>query len=200
MTKSDNTTQTDKRLQILATAQEIILGKGFAAVGLNEILKAAGVPKGSFYHYFGSKEQFGCELLENYFDDYLVNLDQILTTNDKPALSRLLNYFDNWKQTQCSDTHTDKCMVVKLSGEVSDLSEKMRLSLKQGTQRILNRIADCVQEAIDKDEVTVQDDAATVAKGLYYLWLGATLMTKINHDPSGLEIAMQITRSRLHIK
>jgi len=61
----------DTRQQILDTAKGIILGKGFAAVGLNEILSTAGVPKGSFYHYFKSKEQFGDALLEDYFDGYL---------------------------------------------------------------------------------------------------------------------------------
>ncbi len=49
----------DIRQSILDIAKPIILGKGFSAVGLNEILGAADVPKGSFYHYFKSKELFG---------------------------------------------------------------------------------------------------------------------------------------------
>lgn len=58
------TTTADVRQHILDTAKPIMLRKGFSAVGLNEILQAAGVPKGSFYHYFGSKEAFGEALLE----------------------------------------------------------------------------------------------------------------------------------------
>lgn len=60
----------DTREHILATGETIILGKSFSAVGLAEILNTAGVPKGSFYHYFRSKEQFGVELLQRYFDNY----------------------------------------------------------------------------------------------------------------------------------
>ncbi len=56
----------DKRQKIIDTAKNIILGKGFTAVGLNEILTTASVPKGSFYHYFKSKEQFGDAMLKNF--------------------------------------------------------------------------------------------------------------------------------------
>jgi len=61
----------DVRENILATGQRLMAGKGFSAVGLNEILADAGVPKGSFYHYFGSKDAFGEALLEHYFEAYL---------------------------------------------------------------------------------------------------------------------------------
>ena len=52
--------------RILDAAEEIMLQKSFHSVGLNEILSAVKVPKGSFYHYFQSKEQFGVELLKHY--------------------------------------------------------------------------------------------------------------------------------------
>jgi TetR/AcrR family transcriptional repressor of nem operon len=54
MTPTPATDTLDVRDKILATGQRIMGGKGFSAVGLNEVLTAAGVPKGSFYHYFGS--------------------------------------------------------------------------------------------------------------------------------------------------
>jgi TetR/AcrR family transcriptional repressor of nem operon len=199
MTQAARSRHSDTRQQILSTAQNIILGKGFAAVGLNEILKAAGVPKGSFYHYFESKEHFGSVMLENYFDQYMLTLDEQLNDKARPAVERLLNYFDKWKVSQCSDTTVDKCMVVKLSGEVTDLSESMRLALKQGTQRVIRRIANLVQEAVDNHEVTITDDAQTVAEELYCLWVGATLLTKVNRTPDALHIAMNALRARLNL-
>ena len=68
----------DVRQNILAAAQQIMAAKGFSAVGLNEILVSARVPKRSFYHYFGSKEAFGEALLAGYFEDYLTALDSTL--------------------------------------------------------------------------------------------------------------------------
>ena len=191
--RSDNTRQ-----HILSVAKSLILGKGFSAVGLNEILKAAEVPKGSFYHYFDSKEHFGTVLLENYFDHYLVSLDTALSVNnEQSALQALLDYFGAWKSSQCRDITSDKCLVVKLSGEVSDLSEAMRLALKQGTQRVIERLAECIQYAVDNKEIILTNDAEVVTKELYYLWIGATLMTKVNHTPDAFDIANNVLQSRL---
>ncbi|KAK0338617.1 hypothetical protein LTR94_037899, partial [Friedmanniomyces endolithicus] len=68
-------------------------GKGFSAVGLNEILATAGVPKGSFYHYFGSKDAFGEALLAKYFEDYLADMDRMFQQADKTMAERLVAYF-----------------------------------------------------------------------------------------------------------
>jgi len=92
----------DVRQHILDTARIIIAGKGFSAVGLNEVLQASGVPKGSFYHYFGSKEAFGEALLEDYFADYLASLDNLLSRPDLSAAQRLIAYFEYWLETQAA--------------------------------------------------------------------------------------------------
>ena len=109
----------DVRHSILETGQRIMAGKGFSAVGLNEILTAAGVPKGSFYHYFGSKDAFGEALLENYFEDYLANLDEILCQPDLTMAQRLMNYFCEWQETQSFFNCQGKCLAVKLGAEVA---------------------------------------------------------------------------------
>ncbi len=92
------------------------------------------MPKGSFYHYFTSKEEFGNALLSDYFDDYTTELTKDLQQPSLLAAGRLQGYFSNWLETQSSDTTQDKCLVVKLSAEVSDLSESMRTTLQLGTQ------------------------------------------------------------------
>lgn len=189
---------TDKQRQILTIAQPIILGKGFSAVGLNEILKTAGVPKGSFYHYFESKEQFGCALVDHYFEQYLTNLDRLLSDTKLSATARLLTYFEQWKTTQCDDTSQDKCLVVKLSGEVTDLSEGMRLALKKGTQAVIDRLSLCLAEAAKENKLNL-GNTKTVTEELYYLWIGATLMTKVHNHPQMLEVAMHALESKLNL-
>ena len=66
------------RQNLLDTGYRLVLSKGFSALGLQEILKGSGVPKGSFYHYFASKEAFGCALLDDYVTEYGDRLDQLL--------------------------------------------------------------------------------------------------------------------------
>jgi len=189
----------DTRQQILDTAKCIILGKGFSAVGLNEILSTAGVPKGSFYHYFKSKEQFGTALLEDYFQDYMAQLENTLKNDGRTAGERLHSYFAAWLESQSSDTTEDKCLVVKLSAEVTDLSEPMRLTLKIGTEQVLARLAVCVQEGIASGEFPKTLNARNVANEIYYIWAGATLMTKVHRTREALECAMQATRMRLNL-
>jgi TetR/AcrR family transcriptional repressor of nem operon len=189
----------DTRQQILDVARCIILGKGFAAVGLNEILTAANVPKGSFYHYFKSKEQFGNALLENYFDEYMGMLEDRLGIKTLPVSTRLLGYFRYWLESQCSDTTEDKCLVVKLSAEVTDLSEAMRLTLKQGTDRVMARLAQAVEEGIAQGEFPAHLDAQVVTHELYHLWLGATLLTKVHRNRTALECAFKATCDRLQV-
>ena len=74
----------DSRSTILATGQRIMSRKGFSGVGLTEILKDAGVPKGSFYHYFASKDAFGEAMLLAYFEGYHADMDALFA---KPGLT-----------------------------------------------------------------------------------------------------------------
>ncbi len=190
----------DTRQQIIDVAKTIILGKGFSAVGLNEILTAAAVPKGSFYHYFTSKEAFGNALLSDYFDDYTTKLTKDLQQPSLLPAERLRAYFANWLETQSSDTTQDKCLVVKLSAEVTDLSESMRSTLQLGTQKIVRLLQECVQEVLDLNATISDESAETIALELYYMWLGATLMTKVQHTRDALECAMRATEKRLNLQ
>ena len=188
------------RQKIIDVAKTFILGKGFSAVGLNEILTSASVPKGSFYHYFPSKEAFGNALLSDYFDDYTTKLTKDLQRPNLLPAQRLQAYFANWLETQSSDTTQDKCLVVKLSAEVTDLSESMRSTLQLGTQKVIHLLQVCVQEAIESNAINSHEPAETIAQELYYIWLGATLMTKVQHTRDALECAMRATEKRLNLQ
>jgi len=94
--RSMNIRHDNTRQHILDTGYRIIAGKGFSSVGLNEILTTAGVPKGSFYHYFDSKEQFGQALLEDYFGHYLSTIDGLVAMDKVSGRERLLRYWQGW--------------------------------------------------------------------------------------------------------
>ena len=189
--RHDNTRQ-----HILDTGYRIIAGKGFASVGLNEILTAASVPKGSFYHYFESKEQYGQALLENYFDDYLSRTTEKLCADGTPARDRLLRYWTHWQQYQNEGCDARRCLVVKLSGEVADLSDAMRVTLRDGTERIIALIAECIEEGRADGSLSIGDARAN-ARMLYQMWLGASLLAKLHRNGEPLNDAMTVTLSLL---
>ena len=192
-------THTDTRQHILGTSREVILGKGFSAVGLTELLSAANVPKGSFYHYFKSKESFGEALLEDYFDKYLNRLDEILGSDGRPAAERLMGFWNLWTDTESACEFGSRCLVVKLGAEVSDLSEPMRTVLSDGTERIIARLSQCLVEGIEDGSLPKHLKPVQASLALYELWLGATLMTKLRHDSYAFKNALVVTRQLLHL-
>lgn len=182
---------------LLTTGREIISNRGFSSVGLSSILQQANVPKGSFYHYFRSKEQFGQALLEDYFAGYLDALAQRFSTAGQSALERLMGYWEDWQHQYCGPDGLQNCLVVKLSAEVADLSEPMRITLRDSTSRIVEAIAGCIRAAIEEGSLPEQD-ADQLAASLYQLWLGASLLTKLRRDDEAMDRAMTLTRSLLN--
>ena len=187
------------RQSILENGQRIMAGKGFSAVGLNEVLAAAQVPKGSFYHYFSSKEAFGERMLEKYFEDYLADLDEVLRRPGLTMAQRLMAYWQHWQETQSFFDCQGKCLAVKLGAEVADLSEAMRLALKRGTTGIVARLRAAIEAGVAEGSLSVDGDPGCVAQSLYQLWLGASVMVKIVRSAQPFDSAMMTTRQILHL-
>ncbi|MBX7534574.1 TetR/AcrR family transcriptional regulator [Qipengyuania sp. GH1] len=189
----------DTRSAILSVGQAIMGRKGYSAVGLAEILSEAGVPKGSFYHYFGSKDAFGQAMVAAYFEEYLAEMDEILSAPEAIGADRLMHYFANWRENQAAFDCQGRCLAVKLGAEVSDLSEPMRLALKSGTSGIISRLESALKAALVDGSVKFDGDARDVAALLYNLWLGASVMAKIQRTQAPFESALRSTRQMLAI-
>jgi len=185
------------REHILATGQRIMAGRGYSAVGLNEILTEAGVPKGSFYHYFGSKDAFAVAMLESYFADYLSGLDHTLSQPGVDMAQRLMNYWQQWQDTQSFQDCQGKCLAVKLGAEVADLSENMRLALEKGTSQIVARLTEAVEAGAKEGSLRIAERPHRIAESLYQLWLGASVMVKIVRNKEPFTSAMLLTRQTL---
>lgn len=188
---------TDVRSHILDTAQRLVAARGFSGVGLSEILVGAAVPKGSFYHWFASKEAFGSDLLDHYFAKYLVELDGLLEDASVPARKRLAAYWRFWRDNQESNDPEGKCLAVKLGAEVSDISEDMRIALKNGTSAIISRLSRVVKEGLADGSIESSRNPYDLAEALYQLWLGASIMTKIARSPAPFDAAMHATDQML---
>jgi TetR/AcrR family transcriptional repressor of nem operon len=186
----------DMRQHIIDVARSLMTNKGYTAVGLAEVLSTAGVPKGSFYYYFKSKEEFGQALLEEYFSEYLGRVDTLMARPGTGA-ERLLAYFNYWTETQGNDLPEGKCLVVKLGAEVCDLSEDMRGVLEIGTAKIIERITACVEMGVADGSIHPEGDHQGFAESLYQLWLGASLLVKVNKSTESFGKALTMTKRLL---
>jgi TetR/AcrR family transcriptional repressor of nem operon len=199
MVKAIAPQSTDTRDNILAAGQRMMAARGFTAVGLNDILVSSGVPKGSFYHYFNSKEAYGEALLNSYFDEYLADIDKTLAQPGQTMAQRLLSYFANWRDTQSFLDCQGKCLAVKLGAEVADFSEAMRMALKQGTAGITARLAKAIEAGVAEGSLAIDETPDEAAQSLYQLWLGASIMVKIVRHREPFETALKTTHQILHL-
>ncbi|OON40594.1 TetR family transcriptional regulator [Izhakiella australiensis] len=173
------TMRTDTREHVLETGERLCTQRGFTGVGLIELLKEAGVPKGSFYYYFPSKEAFGVAMLERYFARYVKQFQAWFDAAPDQPRQRLLDYYQQSLSTWCQEPTFAGCLSVKISAEVCDLSESMRTSLQQGSTALIAVISRVLEQAEARQQLTLFTSAQSTAERIYTLWLGASLHSKI---------------------
>jgi len=187
----------DTREHILATGEQLCLHRGFVGMGLSELLKTAEVPKGSFYHYFRSKEAFGVAMLERYYMAYHQRLTQHFSSPGANAREKLLAHYQQTLQQFCQHDRINGCLTVKLSAEVCDLSEDMRVALDRGAAKIITLLAESLAQGVKEGSLRLTDDAVSTANVLYALWLGASLQAKITRSALPLESALAHVKALL---
>lgn len=185
--------------RILDAAQGLMLEKSFHSVGLNEILAAVKVPKGSFYHHFESKEQFGVEMLKHYRDNSIAYKTKVLLspTPEPDPLLRLLTYLESnvgcalEKQGKCP------CLIVKLASEVANFSEPMREVLAEGTQLSLGIYEKLLREGLEKGKIAAHIDPVVMAPVVMDLWNGAVQRASTTRTVTSLREAIAFLKVTL---
>ncbi len=185
----------DTQAHILSVGRRLTAQSGYTGVGLSELLKEAGVPKGSFYHYFPSKEAYGCALLREFAEDYQSKLSTTLDHPSKNARLRLIAYFTQWRRRQTSEIPEDRCLVVKLSAEVADLSVDMSSILEQSVQAIIAHLAATLRQGVADGSIEPHGRSEELAETIYHLWLGASLVAGLSRNNTALSSALRATKA-----
>lgn len=183
-------TEHDTREHLLATGEKLCMQKGFTGMGLSELLKTAEVPKGSFYHYFRSKEAFGVAMLERHYAAYHLRLATLLESGAGNYRDRVLTYYQENLKQFCQQGSISGCLTVKLSAEVCDLSEDMRTAMDKGARHITALLAQALEKGRASHCLSFVGEPLQQAQVLYALWLGANLQAKISRSAAPLESAL----------
>lgn len=154
-------TECDTREHLLATGERLCMQRGFTGMGLSELLKTAEVPKGSFYHYFRSKEAFGVAMLERHFAAYHQRLTEHFTTGAGNYRDRILAYYQETLNQFRQQGTISGCLTVKLSAEVCDLSEDMRSAMDKGASNIIAILALALEKGRESHCLTFPGEAVT---------------------------------------
>jgi TetR/AcrR family transcriptional regulator, transcriptional repressor for nem operon len=162
------------RKRLLAAGLELIHLRGFAASGVKDITDAAGVPKGSFYAYFPSKEAFASAILDAYWVDIETRLVPILG-GDGSMQERITRFFHALANEHEAGNFLLGCLIGNLSLELSSSSEPIRTQLINILERWGNALAECLRSGDLREGL----DADDVASRLIEAWEGAALRGKM---------------------
>src|SRR3954467_8505829 len=163
---------------LLEAGKRVFLEKGYNHAGIEAILQAAGVPKGSFYYYFDSKEDFGLRVLDRFADCYKGHLDRHLDDASLSPLERLRSYFEAVCVRLESQQCRNGCLVGNLSQEMADQSEAFRTRLEEIFEVCRDRYAECLKNAQDAGDLSPELDVRVLAEFCLSSWQGAILRAK----------------------
>lgn len=165
--------------RILEAGSEIIHLKGFNHTGIQEVLKAAGVPKGSFYNYFRNKDDFGLQIIDHFVAQFDLLTKHILEDGAIPPLERIervLNLFMDFFQ---SKDYSYGCPVGNLSQEMGDLSPAFREKLNGAIDLMVESYSNVLAEAQASGDISELLDVREAAYFIVASWHGALIRMKL---------------------
>ena len=176
-----------KRTKLLDHGVSLLMKQGYHATGVNDIVSAASVPKGSFYSYFESKEAFATEAISHYLEPFIQRLSEHLHNTQIDALTALKRYYAELIVEAEKNEFTGGCLLGNLMGEIGDTSERCNQALKSAVGRYQSLLEKALRTA--QQEGTVRDDLTAVymAKLLVNNWQGALLRMKLERSVQPLQ-------------
>ena len=182
----------DKKEHILRAGLELMKIYGYNGTGVKDIVDAAGVPKGSFYNYFESKEAFAINALEAVADDNYRIGRELLSAGGTSPLGQLQYFFKQNALRLSADEFKVGCFFGNLGQEMSDSNEVIREKVK----RILKINTQLIQEVLDEakkaGEIEPAAQTNTMAEFIFNAWEGTLLRMKASKSQESLDTFLEM--------
>ena len=176
----------ETKTKLLDVGREVFSERGYNHAGIEAVLQAAGVPRGSFYNYFSSKEDFGLQVIDRLGACYEEELGRYLDDPTIRPLERLRGYFqatiDRLELNQCRKG----CLVGTLGQEMADQNEAFRMRLEEIFDRWATRYAECIVLAQTERQIRGDLDPRDFAEFCLNSWQGAVLRAKTSRSTAPL--------------
>ncbi|MBA1187039.1 TetR/AcrR family transcriptional regulator [Stutzerimonas nitrititolerans] len=185
-------TRTDKRDLILARGAQAMARRGYHGTGVQEIVQAAGIPKGSFYHYFASKEDFALQALDYLYAPRLARYQAALSNARLQPRQRILDYYAeliaHFARQERPEYH---CFIGSLSFEMSELCRPIGQQVEAILLRSVEVLAACLEQAREQGEIRAETDCLALAEFIGNAWEGALLRMKVGSSVAPLKIFLR---------
>jgi TetR/AcrR family transcriptional regulator, transcriptional repressor for nem operon len=167
---------------LLEAGRRVFLERGYNNSGIETILHAANVPKGSFYYYFASKEDFGLQVLNRVAADIAAKFDRCLGDKSRTPLGRFRRYFEEVCVLLETQQCRSGCLVGTLSQEMANQSEAFRSRLEEIFESSRARYTECLKVAQEAGEIPPDVDVTELAEFCLSSWQGAILRAKASRS------------------
>ena len=178
-----------KRAELIRIGVAILTEKGFYNTSLDEIVKIAGVPKGSFYYYFKSKDIYTIAVIQTYSDYFNRKLDKHLSNLEQSPLNRIRSWTEDACEGLAKYDFKRGCLVGNLGQELATLDENYRVALRDVLDSWCKKIEGCLDEAKQVGEISPSANTAALSKFFWNAWEGAVLYTKLDKSRAALDLA-----------
>ena len=175
------------REKLLHVGMEVVHERGFGGASVRDIVRAAGVPQGSFTNHFASKEAFGLEVIDLYLANARDHIRETLRNDALPPLQRLGRYIDDGKNRLDKDGMRKGCLFGNFAAEASDASEPIRRRLVEVFDELQAAVADCLRAAVMAGEISPATDCDEIAAFVVASLQGANLLAKAQRSPAPVE-------------
>jgi len=189
-----------KREHLIDVGVGLMHRNGYNATGLTDILKAADVPKGSFYHHFGSKEDFAAAALERYGMREKEHAAAILNDTTTPPLKRLRRYFSDLMKIYGQKGAIPGCMMGRFSLEIAEESPQLRKRISASFDHWQHTIATVIGQAVAQKELPAGTESELLAGFVLNSWEGALLRSQAEKSNAALESFMHFVFDELLTK
>jgi TetR/AcrR family transcriptional repressor of nem operon len=176
------------RERIIKAGAAVMHRKGFLGAGLQEMLEAAGAPRGSFYHYFKSKEDFALAVVDHYQANLTERSRALLEDKGVSPLVRLRNYFERYRANFLETGCTLGCPIGNLSQEMGDLSEPLQGRLDGCMSAMTDIFGKLIAEGQATGEIKAGLDSREAAEFLMAAWQGTLLRMKVAKSPAPIDV------------
>jgi TetR/AcrR family transcriptional regulator, transcriptional repressor for nem operon len=171
--------------RLIDTGLAMLLEHGYNDLGIQALLTATHIPKGSFYHHFKDKEDFALQVLDQYMRVVHEGLDECLGDTDRPPLERVRCFFEMTQENYREQGYMG-CLLGGLGQELSGISEVFRSKVDECFSAIAERMAACLEEARQAGDIPADSDARQLADVLVDCWEGAALRSRLRRDAAPL--------------
>jgi TetR/AcrR family transcriptional regulator, transcriptional repressor for nem operon len=185
------------RQKIVDAGLDVMIGKGFNGCGVQDITEAAGVPKGSFYNHFESKEALGAAVVERYGRDNPRRAT--LADTSLPALQRLRAHFERLNEGFAGDAFGRGCLLGNFSAELADQSQLIRQRLSELYLTWSTEIAAVIAEAQADGSISTKALAADLAAFLLDAYEGALLRARVEKSGRAFDRFMTVAFTQILI-